>query len=197
MADNVRSEDSHGQKWDRCISDTMIKFTSGLGLGIVFSVMFFRRRPWPVAFGAGVGVGMGYGNCQHDFQQQQTLQGQKIKMCVPEWQCRVEGDFQNLWWPERRRGEIFKARYELPTDTPIFLQQGTAHNVRSLQWRNLLYSPSTARSNGEMTALCWSYLKDWQRCFHDRSPISTVHLRMTAITLNLKCFDLSNVHFTH
>ena len=26
MADNVRSEDVLGQKWDRCVSDTMIKF---------------------------------------------------------------------------------------------------------------------------------------------------------------------------
>ncbi|KAK7497951.1 hypothetical protein BaRGS_00010822 [Batillaria attramentaria] len=80
MADNVRSEDVPGQKWDRCVSDTMIKFASGLGLGIVFSVIFFRRRPWPVAFGAGVGLGMGYANCQHDFQHPYLLHGQRIKM---------------------------------------------------------------------------------------------------------------------
>ncbi|KAL8578307.1 MICOS complex subunit MIC10 [Nucella lapillus] len=80
MADNVRSEDVLGQKWDRCVSDTMIKFASGLGLGIVFSVVFFRRRPWPVAFGAGVGLGMGYANCQHDFQNPFFQSGHKVKV---------------------------------------------------------------------------------------------------------------------
>lgn len=29
MADNVRSEDVLGFKWDRCVSDTMIKFGMG------------------------------------------------------------------------------------------------------------------------------------------------------------------------
>jgi len=80
MADNARSEDILGHKWDRCVSDTMIKFASGLGLGIVFSVVFFRRRPWPVAFGAGAGLGMGYANCQHDFQNPFLLHGQRIKV---------------------------------------------------------------------------------------------------------------------
>jgi len=80
MADNVRSEDVLGRKWDRCISDTMIKFGAGLGLGIVFSVVFFRRRPWPVAFGACTGLGMGYSNCQHDFENPFLQRGPRIKV---------------------------------------------------------------------------------------------------------------------
>ncbi|KAI0225635.1 MICOS complex subunit Mic10 [Lamellibrachia satsuma] len=52
------------------------KKSSGIGLGIVFSVIFFRRRPWPVAFGSGVGIGMGYANCQHDFASPQLMFGQ-------------------------------------------------------------------------------------------------------------------------
>ncbi|XP_041377803.1 MICOS complex subunit Mic10-like [Gigantopelta aegis] len=67
-ARTARSEDIFGQKWDRCLSDTAIKIAGGLGLGIVFSVVFFRRRPWPVSFGMGVGLGMAYSNCQNDFQ---------------------------------------------------------------------------------------------------------------------------------
>ncbi|XP_064642668.1 MICOS complex subunit Mic10-like [Lineus longissimus] len=67
MANTNRTEDDLGKKWDRCLSDTGIKIVSGLGLGIVFSVIFFKRRPWPVAFGTGIGLGMGYANCQNDF----------------------------------------------------------------------------------------------------------------------------------
>jgi len=63
----VRSEDELGNKWDHCLTDTSIKLASGLGLGIVFSVLFFKRRPWPVVFGTGVGLGMGYANCEHGF----------------------------------------------------------------------------------------------------------------------------------
>ncbi|KAK6177127.1 MICOS complex subunit Mic10 [Patella vulgata] len=80
MAEQVRSEDVLGQKWDRCISDSAIKTASGLGLGIVFSVVFFKRRPWPVAFGAGIGLGMAYANCQHDFQNPFLLHGKKVKV---------------------------------------------------------------------------------------------------------------------
>lgn len=31
-----------GRKWDRCLQDTLIKFGSGVGLGIVFSVVMFK-----------------------------------------------------------------------------------------------------------------------------------------------------------
>jgi inner membrane organizing system protein 1 len=46
-----KSEEELGQKWDRCIQDTLIKTASGIGLGIVFSVALFKRRPFPVIFG--------------------------------------------------------------------------------------------------------------------------------------------------
>ncbi|TNM86400.1 hypothetical protein fugu_006630 [Takifugu bimaculatus] len=38
------SEKELGKKWDRCLADAAIKLGSGLGLGIVFSVLFFKRK---------------------------------------------------------------------------------------------------------------------------------------------------------
>ena len=54
------SEDIHGEKWDRCITDTIVKtgsiamfyytlnhsffVASGLALGIVFSAILFKRK---------------------------------------------------------------------------------------------------------------------------------------------------------
>jgi len=62
----VGTEDINGQKWDRCLTDTIVKTASGLALGIVFSAVLFKRRPWPVLLGTGIGLGMGYSNCQND-----------------------------------------------------------------------------------------------------------------------------------
>ena len=32
----------------------------------MLSLVLFRRRRWPVLFGAGAGFGMGYANCQNE-----------------------------------------------------------------------------------------------------------------------------------
>ncbi|XP_041480111.1 MICOS complex subunit Mic10-like [Lytechinus variegatus] len=82
MADknSVGSEAVLGQKWDRCVSDTLIKIGGGLGLGVVFSVFLFKRRPWPIAFGSGVGLGMGYANCQHEFRDPFQVRGKIVKV---------------------------------------------------------------------------------------------------------------------
>ncbi|CAF1104468.1 unnamed protein product, partial [Didymodactylos carnosus] len=48
---SVASEDVYGEKWDRCVTDTLVK----------------AGRPWPVLLGTGIGIGMGYSNCQNDF----------------------------------------------------------------------------------------------------------------------------------
>ncbi|KAL4221509.1 MICOS complex subunit MIC10 [Mactra antiquata] len=80
MAENsVRSEDVLGQKWDRCLADTSIKTVTGAAVGIVFSVLFFKKRPWPVTLLAGIGFGMGYSNCQHDFQTPYIKHGKLVK----------------------------------------------------------------------------------------------------------------------
>ncbi|KAH3828628.1 MICOS complex subunit Mic10-like [Dreissena polymorpha] len=76
MADNtVRSEDVLGQKWDRCLTDTGLKLVTGAGIGLIFSLLFFKRRPWPITLGGGIGLGMGYSNCQNDFQTPYILHG--------------------------------------------------------------------------------------------------------------------------
>jgi inner membrane organizing system protein 1 len=77
---SVRSEDQLGTKWDHCLSDTSIKIASGLGIGIIFSVLFAKRRPWPLVFGIGMGLGMGYANCQYDFNHPEFLHGKLKKI---------------------------------------------------------------------------------------------------------------------
>uniref|UniRef100_A0A8C5DPY5 MICOS complex subunit MIC10 n=1 Tax=Gouania willdenowi TaxID=441366 RepID=A0A8C5DPY5_GOUWI len=53
---------------------------TGLGVGIVFSVILFKRRTWPLWFGSGLGLGMGYNNCQHDFRSPYLVHGHIVKV---------------------------------------------------------------------------------------------------------------------
>jgi inner membrane organizing system protein 1 len=46
MSGLTKAEEELGQKWDRCLMDTLIKTGSGIGLGIVFSVVLFKRNEW-------------------------------------------------------------------------------------------------------------------------------------------------------
>ncbi|XP_029989261.1 MICOS complex subunit Mic10 [Sphaeramia orbicularis] len=71
--------EEYGRKWDRCLADTGVKTVTGLGVGFLISVLFFKKRTWPVAFSSGLGLGMGYANCQHDFRSPHLIHGRMIK----------------------------------------------------------------------------------------------------------------------
>ncbi|XP_015605128.1 MICOS complex subunit Mic10 [Cephus cinctus] len=59
-------ENEIGRKWDRCFTDAVLKLGGGLFLGSVFSLLFFKRKRWPIITGAGFGLGMAYSNCEKD-----------------------------------------------------------------------------------------------------------------------------------
>ncbi|VDK36851.1 unnamed protein product [Taenia asiatica] len=79
MDSHENSEDVVGRKVDRCISDVLIKTGAGVSVGIIVSVLFARRRPWPLIFGIGFGLGMGISNCNSEFKQPLPLQSHIIK----------------------------------------------------------------------------------------------------------------------
>ncbi|RLV85432.1 MICOS complex subunit MIC10 [Meyerozyma sp. JA9] len=47
-------------QWDVVLSNTLIKTGLGFGGGVLASVLFFRRRAFPVWLGIGFGLGRGY-----------------------------------------------------------------------------------------------------------------------------------------
>ncbi|XP_064383848.1 MICOS complex subunit Mic10-like isoform X2 [Halichondria panicea] len=75
----VASEDEPGEKWDRCIADAIVKTGTGFGLGLAFSLLLFKRRPWPVALGSGFGLGYASSNCQHDFRRLPSVYLRPVK----------------------------------------------------------------------------------------------------------------------
>ncbi|KAL2181274.1 uncharacterized protein P884DRAFT_253086 [Thermothelomyces heterothallicus CBS 202.75] len=59
------SEALLNEKWDRCLSNLIIKSSLGLGFGVVFSVLLFKRRAWPALVGVGFGAGRAYEECNY------------------------------------------------------------------------------------------------------------------------------------
>lgn len=47
-------------QWDLVLSNTLIKTAMGFGGGVLASILFFRRRAFPVWIGVGFGLGRGY-----------------------------------------------------------------------------------------------------------------------------------------
>lgn len=47
-------------KWDVVLSNMLVKTGLGFGVGVLGSVLFFRRRAFPVWLGIGFGLGRGY-----------------------------------------------------------------------------------------------------------------------------------------
>ncbi|KAK6086395.1 DUF543 domain protein [Seiridium cupressi] len=63
------SEALLNEKWDRCLSNMLIKSSLGLGFGVVFSVLLFKRRAWPAWIGVGFGAGRAYEECNWSLKQ--------------------------------------------------------------------------------------------------------------------------------
>lgn len=53
----ARSDKILSEKWDAALSNGIVKTGLGFGAGVVASVLFFRRRAFPVWLGTGVGAG--------------------------------------------------------------------------------------------------------------------------------------------
>lgn len=47
-------------KWDIVLSNMLVKVGMGFGVGVITSVLFFKRRTFPVWLGVGFGLGRGY-----------------------------------------------------------------------------------------------------------------------------------------
>ncbi|KAI8136908.1 hypothetical protein BJV82DRAFT_526192 [Fennellomyces sp. T-0311] len=63
----VPSEDLLSQKWDRVISNFVVKTGLGLSAGIVASALLFKKRSWPIAIAGGWGFGVAYADAQRVF----------------------------------------------------------------------------------------------------------------------------------
>jgi len=67
MLSFLYNDDILGQKYDRCLADLIVKSGVGFGVGVVASVIFFRRRTWPIALFTGFGAGAAYADCDRSF----------------------------------------------------------------------------------------------------------------------------------
>ncbi|KAI6015109.1 hypothetical protein F5J12DRAFT_815964 [Pisolithus orientalis] len=67
MSKPTSSENIVNQKYDRCLADLLVKTGVGFGVGVVASVILFRRRTWPVALSTGFGMGTAYADCDRLF----------------------------------------------------------------------------------------------------------------------------------
>ncbi|XP_034242484.1 MICOS complex subunit Mic10-like [Thrips palmi] len=76
MSRPIFSEDEPGRKWDKCVTDAVLKTGGGVAIGAVCSVLFFSRKGWPLLFGGGFGVGMAYANCERALNN--SLYGQNL-----------------------------------------------------------------------------------------------------------------------
>ncbi|KAI9306947.1 hypothetical protein BJ944DRAFT_238289 [Cunninghamella echinulata] len=63
----ISSEELLSNKWDRVISNFVVKTGLGLSVGIVASALLFKKRTWPIAIASGWGFGVAYADAQRIF----------------------------------------------------------------------------------------------------------------------------------
>jgi len=61
------SEALLNEKWDRAISSLAIRSALGFSFGVIFSVLLFKRRAWPVWLGTGFGAGRAWEEADANF----------------------------------------------------------------------------------------------------------------------------------
>lgn len=59
----LRRELTRLLQWDHCLSTLLIRSTLGASFGVIFSVLLFKRRAWPVWAGLGFGAGRAWEEC--------------------------------------------------------------------------------------------------------------------------------------
>ena len=52
-----RARANRSLQWDRALSSLVIRSGLGFSFGVIFSVLLFKRRAWPVWLGTGFGAG--------------------------------------------------------------------------------------------------------------------------------------------
>ncbi|AJQ44354.1 AAR_G0005020.mRNA.1.CDS.1 [Saccharomyces cerevisiae] len=65
-------------KWDIVLSNMLVKTAMGFGVGVFTSVLFFKRRAFPVWLGIGFGVGRGYAEGDAIFRSSAGLRFSKV-----------------------------------------------------------------------------------------------------------------------
>ncbi|CAI4286507.1 CQI_4a_G0005230.mRNA.1.CDS.1 [Saccharomyces cerevisiae] len=65
-------------KWDIVLSNMLVKTAIGFGVGVFTSVLFFKRRAFPVWLGIGFGVGRGYAEGDAIFRSSAGLRSSKV-----------------------------------------------------------------------------------------------------------------------
>ncbi|SAL97791.1 hypothetical protein [Absidia glauca] len=68
----VASEELLSNKWDRVISNFVVKTGLGLSVGIVASALLFKKRTWPIAISTGWGFGVAYADAERIFHPHQV-----------------------------------------------------------------------------------------------------------------------------
>lgn len=65
-------------KWDVVLSNVLVKTGLGFGIGVLTSIVLFKRRAFPVWLGVGFGVGRGYAEGDAIFRSAAGLRSSKV-----------------------------------------------------------------------------------------------------------------------
>ncbi|GAB7365954.1 hypothetical protein MBLNU230_g7282t1 [Neophaeotheca triangularis] len=82
-ASRPMSEALLNEKWDHCLSTLLIRSTLGASFGVIFSVILFKRRAWPVFTGLGFGAGRAWEECDSSFKRASAPSRQGLRTMRP------------------------------------------------------------------------------------------------------------------